>query len=180
MTVIRPGFPEGRCLAELAERCGFRVCQICHELGCSPAHFRKVFVRDAGLPPKRWLVELRVRRARENLEAGGAAGEVALRLGFSCHASLRRAMGRDWPPLFMQAEVPVSSDSGDGGHCQGAASQAAHGLREAEIPRGLSAGGGWLASGHENLTSAPVGAGRHLDFDPGGDAAAGGRGAAAV
>ena len=104
MTVIRPGFPEGRCLAELAERCGFRVCQICRELGCSPAHFRKVFVRDAGLPPKRWLVELRVRRARENLEAGGAAGEVALRLGFSCHASLRRALARHLPEVFEGGE----------------------------------------------------------------------------
>ena len=95
-----PGIPEGRCLAELAERCGFRVCQICHELGCSPAHFRKVFARDTGLPPKRWLVELRVRRAREKLEAGGAAGEVALWMGFSCPANLRRALARHLPEVF--------------------------------------------------------------------------------
>ena len=48
------------------------------------------------------------------------------------------------------------------------------------LPRGLSAGGGRLALRHETFTFAPVGAGRHLDFRPGGDAAAGGRGAALV
>lgn len=97
--VIRPGMPEGRCLAEMAERCGFRVCQICHELGCSTTHLRRVFVRDAGCPPKRWIEELREQRAREELEAGAATGEVALRLGFSCHASLRRAMMRRLPEV---------------------------------------------------------------------------------
>lgn len=97
VVVLGPGVPEGRCLAELAERCGFRVCQICHELGCSPAHFRNVFVRDTGVPPKRWLGELRLRRTREFLEAGVATGEVAWRLGFSCHASLRRSLGGCWP-----------------------------------------------------------------------------------
>lgn len=103
--VLRPGVPEGRCLAELAESCGFRVCQICHELGCSPAHFRNVFVRDTGVPPKRWLGEFRVARAREFLEAGVATGEVALRLGFSCHGSLRRALARHLPEVFSEARA---------------------------------------------------------------------------
>jgi AraC-like DNA-binding protein len=99
--VIRPGMPEGCCLEELAERCGFRVCQICHELGCSTTHFRNVFVRDTGVSPKRWLDELRLNRTRESLEAGATAWEVALRLGFSCQASLRRALGRYLPDLLM-------------------------------------------------------------------------------
>jgi AraC-like DNA-binding protein len=98
--VLGPGVPDGRCLVELADRCGYRVCQICHELGCSPAHFRNVFVRDTGWPPKRWLADVRVRRAREQLEAGAATGEIALRLGFSCHASLRRSLARQLPELF--------------------------------------------------------------------------------
>lgn len=111
--VIRRGVPEECCLAELAERCGFRVCQICHELGCSTAHFRKVFVRDAGVSPKRWLDELRLNRTRESLEEGATTWEVALRLGFSCHASLRRALGRYLPELLMVQDQ--RGDTGDGG-----------------------------------------------------------------
>lgn len=131
--VVRPGFPEGRCLVGLAERCGFRVCQICHELGCSPAHFRRVFARDAGVSPKRWLEELRLIRAQECLEAGATTWEVALRLGFSCHASLRRAMGPHLPAIFMQAEVPVDSNSADSGHCNREAWKAVRGFQELEI-----------------------------------------------
>jgi len=100
LMVVLPDLPDGRCLAELAEQCGFRVCQICHEIGCSPAYLRSVFVRDTGMPPKRWLGEIRVVRAREFLDAGAAAGEVALRLGFSCHASLRRSLARHLPEAF--------------------------------------------------------------------------------
>jgi AraC-like DNA-binding protein len=100
LVVLGPGVPEGRCLEELAERCGYRVCQICDELGCSPAYFRNVFVRDTGALPKRWLGEFRAARAREFLEAGAATGEIALRLGFSCHASLRRSLARQLPELF--------------------------------------------------------------------------------
>lgn len=102
--VIRPGVPEGCCLAELAERCGFRVGQICHELGCSTAHFRNVFVRDTGIPPKRWIEELRVARVRESLEAGAAAGELALSMGFSCSASLKRALSRNLPEWFSRLQ----------------------------------------------------------------------------
>lgn len=105
LVVVRPGVPKGQCLVEMAERCGFRVCQICHELGCSPAYFRRIFVRDAGCSPKQWVEELRVRQAREHLEAGAAAGEVALRLGFSCHGSLRRALARHLPEVFSAARA---------------------------------------------------------------------------
>ena len=102
--IVRPGMPEGRCLVELAERCGFRVWQICHELGCSPAYLRRVFLRDAGCSPKQWVEMLRVRQAREHLEAGAASGEVALRLGFSCHASLRRALARHLPEVVSEMD----------------------------------------------------------------------------
>lgn len=57
-------------------------------------------MRDAGCPPKRWLEELRIRGTREGLAAGVATGEVALRMGFSCRASLWRAMGRHLPEAF--------------------------------------------------------------------------------
>jgi hypothetical protein len=47
---------------------------------------------------------LRVRQAREHLEAGAASGEVALRLGFSCHASLRRALARHLPEVVSEMD----------------------------------------------------------------------------
>lgn len=112
LVVVGPALPEGRCLVELAERCGFRVSQICYELGCSPAHFRSVFVRDTGLAPKRWLEELRVKKARESLVAGAASGEVALRLGFSCHASLRRSLAQHLPELFLREKGAIPTAVG--------------------------------------------------------------------
>lgn len=93
--LVRPGMPEGRCVEEMAERCGFRVGQMVQELGCCPTYLRRVFLRDTGCGPKRWMQELRLQRVREQLEAGAAKAEVAVRLGFSCHASLRRAIRRN-------------------------------------------------------------------------------------
>lgn len=113
--VLRPGFPGACCLVELAERCGFRVGQMCHELGCSPSHFRRIFVRDAGVAPKRWLEELRLKGTRESLEAGTATGEVALRMGFSCHASLRRALGRYLPEMQVIQERRGAAGVGGAG-----------------------------------------------------------------
>lgn len=133
--VIRQGVPEGYCLEELAERCGFRVCQICHELGCSTAHFRNVFVRDTGVSPKRWLDELRLNRTRESLEAGAATWEVALRLGFSCHASLRRALGRYLPELMTLPHPQEGLDAESRGGEQGGSGTAGSSSPETLSPR---------------------------------------------
>lgn len=88
--ILAPGWPEGVCLRKVADRCGYRVTEICGELGCSEAYFRRVFLRDTGLSPKRWLMDERMLMARRYLEGGRAWVEVAEALGFANPASFRR------------------------------------------------------------------------------------------
>ncbi len=89
-SILCPSLAGSSCLRELARRCGYRVCQICHELECSERYFRRVFVRDTGLSPKQWLRDERMLIARQKLDEGTAPWEVALALGFSSHATFRR------------------------------------------------------------------------------------------
>jgi AraC-like DNA-binding protein len=82
-------------LGEIASRCGYRVCQICDELRCSQQYFRRVFLRDEGMPPKRWLQTERLAVARRELGRGRNLAEVAELLGFASAGSLRREVRRD-------------------------------------------------------------------------------------
>jgi AraC family transcriptional regulator len=83
--------------AKLGERLSLR--QLAQQSGYSPFHFCRMFTRSMGTSPHRYLLGLRVERAREQLRAGwrGDLGELALRLGFSDQAhfsrSFRRAVG---------------------------------------------------------------------------------------
>jgi AraC-like DNA-binding protein len=70
-------------LEELAFRNGYRVEAICQEIGCGIRYFHFVFLRDIGLPPKRWMRYERMVVARRMLRGGRSPDEVAERVGFA-------------------------------------------------------------------------------------------------
>jgi AraC-like DNA-binding protein len=88
--ILAPGLPGPVCLKDVSNRCGYRVTEICGELGCSEGYFRRVFLRDTGLSPKQWLMGERMLMARQFLGQGREWVEVAELLGFASPASFRR------------------------------------------------------------------------------------------
>jgi AraC family transcriptional regulator len=69
----------------LHERLGeqLRLEELARAVGMSPFHFSRRFRRSTGVPPHRYLIRLRVQRAREMLLRGAATlAEVAVRVGF--------------------------------------------------------------------------------------------------
>lgn len=54
-------------------------------------HLIRAFRRETGLTPHAWLVDVRVRRARERLRRGEMPGDVAAATGFCDQAHLTRA-----------------------------------------------------------------------------------------
>lgn len=72
-----------RCLQGLALRCGYRIGEMCGELGVSERYFYEVCRRDIGLAPKDWLRRERMVVARRMITGGQPPWEVAGVLGFS-------------------------------------------------------------------------------------------------
>lgn len=92
-------------LEELAFRNGYRVEAICHEIGCGIRYFHFVFLRDIGLPPKRWMRLERMVVARRMLFGGRTPDEVAERVGFASTNNFNReftAIYRMTPRQFME------------------------------------------------------------------------------
>lgn len=79
------------CLERLAYEKGYRVADVCTALGCSSRYLHTLFVRDIGLPPKRWMKLERMVVAKRKLEAGKSPEMVARDLGFmSVHTFSRQ------------------------------------------------------------------------------------------
>jgi len=67
------------------------------EVGLSPAHFARAFRETLGLPPHRYLLHLRLERARRMLDAEDAVlSDVALRAGFADQAHFTRLFKREY------------------------------------------------------------------------------------
>jgi AraC-like DNA-binding protein len=79
-----------QCLPGLALRCGYRIDEMCVELGISQRYFYEVCRRDIGLAPKNWLRRERMVVARRMITGGQSPEEVAVRLGFSSPNNFRR------------------------------------------------------------------------------------------
>lgn len=84
------------CLETLAYEQGYRVDEVCRELGLGPRHFREIFLRDVGLSPKEWMAWERMVVARRLLGWGMDPVVVAERLGFSHPNSFRREFGETY------------------------------------------------------------------------------------
>jgi AraC-like DNA-binding protein len=69
----------------LAERCDepFRIRDLARELGIGESHFRRVFKAHTGLSPKRYAMDLRLRRVRAQLRmSSDTLAEIAEKTGF--------------------------------------------------------------------------------------------------
>lgn len=62
----------------------------------SPFHFIRVFARETGLSPHRFLSQLRVRRARKMIEQGMALADTAYAAGFADQSHLTRHFKSIW------------------------------------------------------------------------------------
>jgi len=70
---------------------------LAHEVGLSPAHFSRAFKETTGRAPHRYLLTLRLEKARRLLEAPDAVlSEVAQRTGFADQAHLTRLFKREF------------------------------------------------------------------------------------
>lgn len=88
--VLMPSQSGRICLQRLALRCGYRIGEVCEELGCGERYLNEVFKRDIGLPPKVWMRRERMVVARRMLGGGKPTAEVAEALGFGTVNSFRR------------------------------------------------------------------------------------------
>lgn len=59
--------------------------------GCTRHHLIRVFRQQIGITPHAYLLDIRVRRARNRLRAGDAPADVAAEVGFADQAHLTRA-----------------------------------------------------------------------------------------
>ena len=103
--VLSPVWPGGSvCLQRLTMRCGYRIGELCSELGCSERYLYEVFERNIGLTPKDWMRRERMVVARRMLVGGRDAGEVAESLGFTSKNIFRREFLAFYqvPPLEFQ------------------------------------------------------------------------------
>jgi transcriptional regulator GlxA family with amidase domain len=72
------------------------VSALAGRMNMSPRHFARVFVRETGLTPARYVHQARLERARRDLEgAPHGLKRVAARAGFGAEESLRRAFQRE-------------------------------------------------------------------------------------
>lgn len=95
-----------------------RLEDLAREAGLSRAHLAREFAATFGVPPHRYLVQLRIEHARRALAAGGRVTDVCAEVGFESlgtfSASFRRRTGmspRQWQqrtrPLVQSLGIPV-------------------------------------------------------------------------
>jgi len=97
-TQLRAQMVEGGALAGLLARLRqnpahpYTVPELAQLAAMSPRNFARVFARETGTTPARYLEQLRLERAIALLEQGGLPiGSVARESGFSCAEQLRRS-----------------------------------------------------------------------------------------
>jgi len=73
----------------------WRLSELARECGLSVSHFARAFRKSFGTSPYRWLLERRIDRAKSLLVTTDfPLADIALRSGFSDHASFTRAFSR--------------------------------------------------------------------------------------
>ena len=69
---------------------------LAERLGITPRHLSRMFCREIGSTPARWVAGLRLDRARQLLEQGAVPKQVACACGYSDVQILRRAFEREY------------------------------------------------------------------------------------
>ena len=88
---------DGRLSEELRTNARLSVEGVANEVGLSPAHFSRAFKETMGVPPHRYLLNLRLERARRMLDAEDATlSAVAQRAGFADQAHFTRLFKREY------------------------------------------------------------------------------------
>lgn len=86
---LTPADPRvGRAVAYMRERLGHRVTlpELASQAWLSPYHFLRVFKREVGRTPYRYLTMLRMHEAKRLLSQGETVTAVAMRCGYSSTA----------------------------------------------------------------------------------------------
>jgi AraC-like DNA-binding protein len=81
-------------LQDLAPHCHFSAPELARKLGVSTRQLQRVFARVFGRPPRDWLAEQRLLRARNMLSTATRVKEVAYALGFPCVSQFSRDFRR--------------------------------------------------------------------------------------
>ena len=77
-----------------ARRAKYRVQRLARKLGVTPRHLHRYFLNQFGVPPRRWLADLRMSDAQRMLRTGKPGKDVASRLGFKHQTHFCRAYRR--------------------------------------------------------------------------------------
>jgi AraC-like DNA-binding protein len=106
----REAGPVSRAMALFEQRYDedLSLAEIAVEAGLSRHHLIRAFRAQTGLTPHAFLVDVRVRRARDRLRSGQAPGEVAAATGFCDQAHLTRAFKARYgvtPGVFRSAHL---------------------------------------------------------------------------
>ncbi len=84
LVAVHPAVRRVQELMEAEPGRSWRLAELARRAGLSPQHLSECFTRDIGLPPHRYLVRLRVERARELLARSDlSVTDIALELGFA-------------------------------------------------------------------------------------------------
>jgi len=68
----------------------FSLTELAAHVGLSPWHFLREFKKHTGLPPHSWLIQIRLRYARQLLKQGESIVQTAQNSGFSDQSHLNR------------------------------------------------------------------------------------------
>ena len=63
---------------------------IAHEAGLSPYHLSRIFKEAIGLPPHKYLIQIRIQQAKHLLMSGMPIGDVAVEVGFADQSHLTK------------------------------------------------------------------------------------------
>ena len=89
-----PAVARVRDLIETGHACTLSLDGLSREACLSPYHLLRLFRRTTGLPPHLYLNQVRVRRARELIDAGAPLAQTAVQVGYSDQSHLNRQFKR--------------------------------------------------------------------------------------
>ena len=92
----------------------WRLAELARRVGLSPQHLAECFTRDFGQPPHRYLMQVRLERAREMLaQSDIPITDLALELGFSSSQHFAAAFKKATEQTARQHRAVARGSKGD-------------------------------------------------------------------